>query len=901
MDNVANDPIHSAEAKVLGAVSSPPPEGPVSLVPPTMTTTTSGGTSSGSSVQTFPSASVSSATLSASLNNDSNNHHHQNLGSLTSHEFTAQSSDAILPQARMGNDLSGLTIAQLKLNSVGLHGRENELRQIQECLDRRERQLVWLSGVSGAGKTQLALKACRPVMKQNGRGQVVLGKFDANNRKPYLGIVNACAELCGAILHSQQHRQQPLSSTDGAGKLVETMATELHDELPLLVSVIPVLREILDIPFDEEQEGKTKPDSLTTTHDVVLTGSTEAKLRFHFAFVRFLRIVAQEFVPLVIILDDLQWADRSSLDLMEALLTDYQNSNLILVGVYRSNELDNLHPLRQTLAAFETRSRQGEIAVKHIEVTDLTLESVNGIVQDVLSLDNDERTIPLAKVCVKKTHGNPFFVLRFLITLHSKALLRFNVGTLTWMWDLHAIERETQSSENVVDLLRVKMVEYPASSIELLKLASCLGSVFKRRTVEIIWPTFVSVELSSRQELHKAFDILEAEGLIKKLFNASSPSYAWEHDKILEAGSQLIPSSERKITNYRVGRELLRHLGEKEVENSLFIMVDLLNDYASSMYDDKGHLCEVGAPARDVDAAELAHLNLRASKKAVKQSAFEGAAKYTAIGIRLLGEQGWTKHYDLTLDLHRVGAHSECYIGNYETVETYCDKVFSECSESMDDQHDNFMILIESLVKRQKVSDARGLLYDKLATYNVRFYKNPLIAGLQIVRSLLGFKSSLKALEISNLRKMEMGKGPIVMRFLKELFAAQYILQDPMMLLVHERMIQMTTKHGYCDVSTVAIVTRGIMAGGMLGDLVLGAAFAHVGLELLPLVAAKTHACQTIFPAYGMVLPWTTPLRMALKPLLQAYDVGLSVGYVSKTVSSCEVSLPLIFSDVHTH
>jgi predicted ATPase len=528
------------------------------------------------------------------------------------------------PTPRRSNDLSGFTIDKIKYASLGLHGRNKEVKLLNDALNMvmcsestdQERQLISISGYSGTGKTALTNHALKRSTEKLG-GLYVRGKFDLHLRnQPYSGVSAACAEICGAIGELQ------IRNPSHFEHLCRQIPNELGSELELLIQVIPVLADIVDF-----ENGNTNLPPMG------MTSSADAKSKINFAFLRFIRVVSQQFIPLVFVLDDLQWADGASIDLLEALLTDpTSNTKLLVVGIYRSNELDEAHAFHHSMRDLEAKSREKYFELTRIEIGNLDLEAVHAIIQELLGMDDSDlsKTWGLAHVCHRKTFGNVFFLLQFVAMLKDRQMLRFNFGTVSWTWDDNEIDASTKASANVVDLLKIKMVELSDDLVALLKLASCLGSTFDLLTLSLVWDGSKNLRTNDEENgdtLMENVASLVVEGyLVKHASNSSfHESYSWSHDKIQEAALGLVQEAEQGGVAAQVGQILLSRLDEKALDSALFVVVNLLNGMVDCLIG--------GGQVQGVQASrlDLAGLNMRASQKAIVCSAFDSAAGYAAM------------------------------------------------------------------------------------------------------------------------------------------------------------------------------------------------------------------------------------------------------------------------------
>ena len=830
------------------------------------------------------------------------------------------STTALKPQPRKSNDLSGLTIDKLDYSKLGLYGRDKELAVLKRNFDRlvlsneregdndkkenegeeKEKQektdgsikqsvgrlLTLISGYSGTGKSALTYSLKRPTKRQ--KGLFVRGKFDLNNglgrnNEPYAGIATACAAICGAILKLQ------VQNPNAFNTLYQQLQDDIGSELSLLIRFIPALNEVFDLkrtdtggPNDDEAKEASETQRMSSLDDY--------KHRFRFAFLRFFRIVSNHFFPLVLVLDDLQWADAGSLDLLEVLISDRWKDNcskFYILGTYRNNEVNETHIFYRTMKDLEMKSTQKEpmFEMTQLEIGNLDLDAVQNIIQELLSTDHDpSRSSGLAQVCLKKTHGNVFFLLQFLSMLQEKELLRFNFGTLSWVWKEQEIEANTSASDNVVDLLKDKMSGLTDDVIQILKVAACLGSTFDVRTLRIVWEELSPLSTNNQENaiangntsldedtLVTSLVSLEQSGYIvqssESFENKHRQSYCWGHDQIQLAAASLTPEAERAAFGHRVGEVLVSRLDNQELDSAFFVVVNLLNGY-----------CDDSRRNDWSSRLRLARLNLEASRKAISLSAFEGAAEYAGKGIELLPtDSAWKDHYDLSLNLYTVGAKAEGYIGNVETMEKYCNVVIGLQDRPVQDKFEIYVTWIDSILNRGHILDACDLLFDILKKFKCRFPTSSPLVGIGIVSNVIQIKATMKSRDATKLSKMDDRIRVELMALLDKLATCLYQARDDRMPLVVFRSLSWTMKYGFCDFSPVAFATTGMMLTGILDDLQGGSRYGQQALNLLATTSGIT-AARTKFCVYSFLFPYTQPLTNLLKPLFEAYDMGMKIG-----------------------
>ncbi|MEO0870108.1 MAG: AAA family ATPase, partial [Cyanobacteria bacterium J06642_11] len=307
-----------------------------------------------------------------------------------------------------------------------LYGREAELNQLLQRFDESCRGmspgLILVTGYSGVGKSSLVQELYQPITAT--QGHFAAGKFDQLQRVvPYAAIIKAFNGLLRQLLGDSQLeilRSQLLTAVGNNGQVI----IDVIPELELLIGPQP---------------------------QVPTLGPTETQNRFSTVFQQFIRVLAGPDYPLVLFLDDLQWADSASLKLLQALLSDQQTQGLLVIGAYRNNEVSQTHPLMRTLAALE----QDGISPTTLTLSPLGLHQISQLLADTL-FQTPQSVGPLAQLVLTKTGGNPFFVNEFLKTLETERLIWFDIDQRQWQWDLNQIQRQ-DITDNVVVLMTNKL------------------------------------------------------------------------------------------------------------------------------------------------------------------------------------------------------------------------------------------------------------------------------------------------------------------------------------------------------------------------------------------------------------------------------------------------------------
>ena len=737
---------------------------------------------------------------------------------------------------------------------------------------RINKELVFIKGYSGVGKSTLAYTLAKSVNKKtfedgdcgnmNKNSIFVSGKFDFTNRdEPYSGIAEAFGEMCRTIMILQKDEQQEENKGEGgvATEIGRRILSELGNEIGLLAKLIPELEDIVPHVSLPTSEGGTG-----------VYDSVSGKRTWKYAFCVLTRVLNSFFSPMIILLDDLQWVDVASLELIDFLLSDSLNTNgLMVVGCYRANEVDEMHILTRKVQDLQLKKEKSKFHMTDIEVGNLQPAEVNTVIAALLSVDDKHRTKGLADICFKRTHGNPFFLIKFVSMLEEEDLISFNLGRLTWNWNEKDIVHATVSALNVTDLLQAKMKKLPKKTQLVLQYAACLGSTFTISTLDLIWknhyPTFGSAFdlLTTKNEKEDSIDFmlasLEDKDFIESVFLGT---YRWVHDRIQEAALSLGEAASAEF-QFEIGSILYQGLNAKNLEDALFDVVNLIN---------------LGKVQRRPDLAEL---NLRAAEKAKTMSAFQSAAKYVSRGIKLLPEDKWsTQYHSLTLRLYTVGSQVELALGHPEAMEAYSTEVLSRDDTSTLDKLPLYMVKTNKLSMGLRDTINLCLIVLEKLGYKVVWNRSvlPAQALLTLVFTVRKATQIPKESYESSMRVAD-EKQKAIMILLGRLFYSSFLAKDKWISILSScGMVQLTMKHGRCPMSGAAFATLGLLTVGVLGDFDSAAKLAETSLVVQKLTRSTYHAAVAVLSAYLFALAWKQPLQNCFSPFWESYIAGMRSG-----------------------
>ncbi|MFN6469623.1 MAG: AAA family ATPase [Nostoc sp. SerVER01] len=526
-----------------------------------------------------------------------------------------------------------------------LYGRETEVSTLLQAFDRVSRgatEMILVAGFSGIGKTAVVNEVHKPIVRQ--RGYFIKGKYDQFNRNiPFSAFVQAFRDLMGQLLTESDAQIQQWKN-----KILDAVG----ENGQVIIKVIPELEIII---------GQQTPA-------IELSG-TAAQNRFNLLFKNFTQVFASAEHPLVIFLDDLQWADSASLNLMQLLMVDA--GHLFIIGAYRDNEVQTTHPLILTLDEI-TKS---QATINTITLAALSQVQINNLVADTLKCIED-LAWNLSVLIYQKTKGNPFFATQFLKALHQENLIQFDIELGCWQFDIAQVTTQAVT-DDVVAFMALQLRKLPPSTQQILQLGACIGNQFNLETLAIVSE---HSQIETAASLWKAlqeglilpigdvYKFYQQESLVirhlsleksEKMTNDQgqmSVTYKFIHDRVQQAAYSLIPDDQKQATHLKIGQLLLQNTAPEAVELHVFDIVNQLNNGIALIE-------QIG------DRYELAQLNLIAGKKAKVSTAYKAAIKYCAIAMEMLPEDSWETAYDLTFKLYQECAECQYITGRFDEAE----------------------------------------------------------------------------------------------------------------------------------------------------------------------------------------------------------------------------------------
>ncbi|CAJ1926147.1 unnamed protein product [Cylindrotheca closterium] len=796
--------------------------------------------------------SVSQSTTTQTKSIDSKGTSPDNVGRSFRQE-TSSSSDSHSSTRR--------NMVDAEMSQLGLYGRQTETETIRNCLDdlvkTGKNKLLYISGVSGSGKTALAATVADVVDSE--RGIFAIGKFDQKLRdEPYAGIATAGRHICGEILH-RKNSTGKMRSGLSFDHIKKTIIENVGSELVTLAMILPEIEDIVGSVSDLFSED--------SEHDEDYGANRE---RLNTAFRTFFRTVAAFFKPLVMVLDDVQWADLPSLNLMEVLITDDASTNFMLVALYRSNEVNDAHAVSKMIRSLDEKQKDCDFDTTKIEVGDLRVGQVDEILVDLLKLPS-YRTSELAEIIHRRTGGNAFFVLNFISMLKSQKLVVYSKREQSWVWDESEVELETIATDNVVDLLKQRMKSLPAKMQETLELAACLGASFREDMLSKVARDY----FAGQKDCPTADQISKwlTDGILQGLLKMDSVGYRWVHDKVQEAALSITDDADQKKMRYQVGNIMLRRLSRQELDQVLFVVVNLLN-------------AGTGREMSSESAVSLAELNLRAANRAMRLSGFEVASHYTDTAIELLPTGYWKSHYEMAIKLHTIATNVYSVLGNVEKMEAMYDDVMKQPNVPLKDRLPLYSSMVESLSGRD-VERAKDLSFDVLKQLGHGIMRDGKKLTMYLKLNLV--KSHDRNLDpniVSRLPMMKDENAIAAMKVLSAMISLTYATNKKELCSVSSKMVALVNKYGLSIEAANAFGIRGAFSSN-LKVIEAHAQCAHMIMDQFKDRYAKAATKVFIYCLFSFTrdIPWVQ------KNLFENYHYSLQVGDIQMSIYSYMMGL----------
>lgn len=705
-----------------------------------------------------------------------------------------------------------------------LYGREKEIKYLNELFDAAangQKNTLLVSGYSGCGKSALIETLQKPVSQKH--GFFIKGKFDQiSSDTPYSTFVQAFNELIQLILTGDEAYQL---------RWKKRLADAIGSSANILTEFIPGIESLI---------GKHS--------DSTGLKGIEAQNRFNYEFIRFIKTIGDRNHPLVIFVDDLQWADASSLNLFKLIAERRDIEYVMFIGAYRNNEVDENHLLTKKLKELA----EEKVPVKEMELADLGYGDIAELIADSLHTGQGNSSF-LADIIFNKTKGNAFYTRQFLKSVYEEGFLHFDFNQVKWQWNADLI-MQMNVSGNVVDLMTTYIQKLPDETLDFLETASCIGNRFDKRILSV-------VKQVSEKKIENALGIATAEGLLIPF----GQEYKFAHDRVQQAIYALIPDDKKESLHLQNGKRLSAHYTETELQDKIFELVNQWN---------------LGAPkiSEKQEKYYLAKLNSIAGHKASASTAFPQALQYFEKGLYMFTEEDWNDNYDVLLQLSANAAEAAYLSASYDKVDKYVTNLLTH-SRSLIDAVKAHEIAIKKLIAQNKPLDAVLLGLEILKKLKISLPSRP--GKFQVMKDLLQTKWLLRNKSsdyLNNLPEMKDAEKNAAMRILSDISSAAYFAVPDLVPLLVFKMVSLTIKYGLSRKSPFSFVAYAYILGVFLKEIDKGVSFGETALHLAKKINAEELMGSIIATNNLFLVHWKKPAAELIHDLDKAYKSSLESG-----------------------
>lgn len=706
-----------------------------------------------------------------------------------------------------------------------LYGRERDIDILLAAFDavlaNGPPELVLVSGYAGIGKSAVINELHKVLVAS--RGLFAVGKFDQYKRDiPYSTLAQAFQRLVRPLLGKHDTE---LSAWRDA------LLQALGPNGRLMVDVVPELKLIIG-------EQPPVPELLPQ----------DAQRRFQLVFQRFIGVFARPDHPLVLFLDDLQWLDAATLDLLEDLTTRSHLRHCLIVGAYRDNEVPATHPLMRKLDAIKAAG--GKIA--EVTLVPLAREHVAQLIAEALHCE-PEHAAPLADLVHDKTGGNPFFAIQFLSSLAEEGLLAFDHDAARWSWDRDGIQAKGYT-DNVVDLMVGKLARLPDETQRALRLLACLGNVADTATLAIVLG-------GSEAHAHVAL----WPSVHQELVEHTSGAYRFVHDRVQEAAYSLITNEQRAEMHLRIGKLLAAHTPAERREEAIFDIVNQLNRGAALI------------AARD-EAEQLASLNLIAGKRAKASTAYASALNYLLAGAALLAEDAWERRHELIFELEQNLAECEFLTGALTAAEQRLASLSARAATTVE-RASVTCLRVDLYTAQDQGSRAIAVGLDYLRHLGIDWSAHPTEDAAHQEYARIWSQLRSRDIEtIIDLPLMTDAASLATLDVLTRLGPSAYYSDANLRSLIVCRAVNLSLEHGNGDGSCYAYAVLGLLAGPHFGDYQAGLRFGRLGYELVERRGLKRFQARTYMNYAALIMSWTRDIRGGRDLVWRAFETAQQIG-----------------------
>ncbi|MDI9244703.1 diguanylate cyclase [Marinobacter sp. CHS3-4] len=745
-----------------------------------------------------------------------------------------------LDQGRMPQDfpLGERDHSQKFLIPQALFGRDRELQQLLDLFEQAvqgQTRFCLVHGYSGVGKSALVNEIDRYQIRE--RGFLVQSKFDQfKHGEAYSALAVTFRALVQQVL---------LEPEQALAKWRTRLSDALGPNGALIVDLVPELTMII---------GPQPPVSELPP--------AEERNRLQLVLTSFLRAFAGEGHPVVLFLDDLQWSDKPTLELLRRIVTSRDQSHLLLIGAYRSNEVGPGHPLRLLLEDLDNHQR-----IHQIPVGPLDQKSVANLVADTLRCHPDN-CLNLSDMLFHRARGNPFFTNELLRQLYSQGAIWSDSETGRFQWQLDQTGWE-EASLDVVEFMLENLRQLPDNTQRVLQLAACIGNTFDLQTLANIYEKSLAETARALLPALKQYTILPLHGDYRLASHRDdsltiNPNYRFQHDRVQQAAYGLIASEDLPRMHLSVGRLMLQH-NEGVVPNDQVIdIANHLNKGRTLIDSGQEHL-------------QLAELNLRAGARARHSSAYEAALNYLLIAEEQLPETPWTQLPELMTDMAAEMQLCLYLTGRIDEADRWLQQMLDHAESDLH-RADILAIRTRQNATLGRMSESIHAAIEGLALVGIDFSEHPTQADIDTERERVEeYLAGRNIADLVDAPIIEDTATLTAMRLLMEIFAAAFLSGSKIFSYLVLKAVNLALHKGNCPESAFAYAAYGMLLCGELDEPALGYQYGKVGLAINDRLDDLSLRARVIY-VYAMFVHHWSNNWATLTPLFRK---GIEAGYQS--------------------
>jgi predicted ATPase len=712
-----------------------------------------------------------------------------------------------------------------------LYGRSRESHALSMAFRRAaagNAELVVLTGPAGIGKTTLVQQMRAPASRS---GYFITGKFDQLQRDvPFSAIVAALHDLVRQVLTESQ--AQTRAWRDAIVGAVGRSGRVITD-------VVPALERII---------GPQPP--------LAPLEPAESQNRFNHAFQGFLQVFCRENRPLVVFLDDMQWADPASLRLLTSLLSAAGTHSLLIIASCRDNEVGATHPFALAIKELERRA----VPVHTVPLMPLGWADIAQFISDSFGVDGDAAG-PLAETLREKTGGNPFFIGQFLQKLQAEDLLTFDAGRSGCHYDLARI-RSLAITENVADLIAQKLGRLDTDTQRVVACGAAIGNQFELGVL-------ASVADCTPERARTLLDAAVRDNLLLAPEAAdaiAAARYSFQHDRVQQAAYGLVPASERPALNLKIGRALLASAG---------------NDLSALQFEIVNHMNQgIALIESRAERLRLAKMNLSAATRARNSTAYDLATRACRSAIELLGWDAWEENHALAFEAHQRLAECQALLADFEGAFATIDNALPHARATVD-RGRLLTVRTHTFLSMGDMTGAVACGRQAAQLFGLDLPEQPHLVRERLQKEMGALIEWSATHEIESLLDLPPMTDPdrlVLMSLLMHCVPPAYQVNPELFALICCKMVSLSIEHGNCPMSAKGYGSFAAILSGIVGNYRDGDRFGKLGVDLserLNDVAVRS-ACHFTWACFASA--WVRPLEESIAVFHEGARWGLASG-----------------------